>query len=159
MSSTQQIQTLFEREILLFQTLFNLFQTEREILRKRDTDALQLLQLEKQPVIAELEKLQQDTDIVLKNGGFGNGLTDINTFISQQNSHDQVRLQQLWNEVAALGEKCQKENLTIGGIVELNRLQVETALGILRGSKIGPAEYNPEGRLENNAVSQSLAKA
>ncbi|MDH5190458.1 MAG: flagellar protein FlgN [Gammaproteobacteria bacterium] len=159
MSSTQQIQTLFEREIVLFQTLFNLFQTEREILRKRDTDALQLLQLEKQPVISELEKLQQDTDIAMKNDGFGNGLADINTFISQQNSRDQVRLQQLWNEVAALGEKCQKENLTIGGIVELNRLQVETALGILRGSKIGPAEYNPEGRLENNAVSQSLAKA
>ena len=159
MSSSQQIYALFERELALFSQLFNLFQTEKEILKKRDTDALQALQLEKQPLIAELEQLQTDTDSVLKQAGFEKGLADINAFIDQQPVQEQGKLQTLWQELAASGEKCHMENLTIGGIVELNRLQVETALGILRGGKIGPTEYNTEGRLENKAVSQSLAKA
>lgn len=159
MSACQQIQALFEREMLLFSQLSEFFKTEKEILKKRDTDALQALQLEKQPIMAELEQLQTDTDSVLKNAGFENGLADINAFIAQQETPEQNKLQKLWQGLAALGEKCHMENLTIGGIVELNRLQVETALGILRGSKMGPAEYNTEGRLENNVVSQSLAKA
>ncbi len=159
MNACQQIQALFEREMLLFSQLLEFFKTEKDVLKKRDTDALQTLQLEKQPIVAELEQLQKETDSVLKNAGFKNGLADINAFISQQETHEQGKLQKLWQELAALGEKCHMENLTIGGIVELNRLQVEAALGILRGSKMGPAEYNTEGRLENNAVSQSLAKA
>ena len=159
MTAYQQIQALFEREMLLFSQLIEFFKAEKEILKKRDTDGLQALQLEKQPIVAELEKLQTETDLVLKNAGFKNGLTDINAFIAQQEIHEQDKLGKLWQELAALGEKCHMENLTIGGIVELNRIQVEMALGILRGSKMGPAEYNTEGRLENNAVSQSLAKA
>lgn len=159
MNASQQIQALFKQELELFAQLMEMFQTEKEILKKRDTDAMQALQLEKQPVVAELEQLQIKTTAILKEAGLENGLGDIDVFISQQNSQEQNSLQQLWQEISIMGEKCQTENLTIGGIVELNRLQVATALGILRGTNIRSAEYNTSGRLENNAVSKSLAKA
>ncbi|MDH5436492.1 MAG: flagellar protein FlgN [Gammaproteobacteria bacterium] len=159
MNASQQIQALFKQELVLFTQLLEIFQREKETLKKRDTDALQALQQTKQPLITELEQLQINVITILENAGLKNGLGDLDVFISQQTPLDQKELQQLWQEISRMGGKCQKENLTIGGIVELNRLQVATALGILRGTSIRPSEYNTAGRLENNAVSKSLAKA
>ena len=159
MNSPQKILAIFEREIELFTLLLQKFQAEKEILKKRDTDALNLLQAEKAPIVEELENLQKECIGIMAESGFKDSLKDIENYFLQQPASIQKALRDTWQQLVTLGEKCRMENLTIGGIVELNRLQIETALGILRGSKGITTGYNTKGRLNKDCISQTLAKA
>jgi flagella synthesis protein FlgN len=128
----QEIKQIFQKEIECAHLLLQSLDREYEALAKHHADTLSDAVTDKQEKIQQLELISRQREKLL--ASFDAVNIEKN---SNQNKHYQFngnkQLQDLWNVLVDVAEKCRDKNRINGSIVEVVSKQSRHALDILQG--------------------------
>lgn len=151
-----QLAKLLDREIASAKTLLDTLQQETEALG-RDPQALEDAALRKQELVAGMEQLHRQRCELLARNGCAPSRSGLEQFVARFDLGG--RLQQRWQRLLELTERCRDNNLSNGAAVELGRMQLRQALAILHGQSPQTVTYDASGESQAAGGSRVLAKA
>jgi flagellar biosynthesis/type III secretory pathway chaperone len=121
---------ILQRELSQLAQLEAVLRLENEALKQRDTDAIEKNSSEKQSLIASIETLGKQRLALLQAAGKGTDKDSVLAFVNTE-----PKLQERWDELEAILQRCQKQNQVNGMVLETSRQQTQQILGILLGQE------------------------
>ncbi len=154
------ISALFEHEINTASALLDTLRQEHAALAGNDIPAIEQAVADKQPLTFQLDMLIKQHEEILHATGYSTNPAGIESYIRDRDPHGVHRLNFTWEKLRALSAACQHQNQINGAVIAINRLNVQRALSILRGS---PPEsescYSANGATQPKSRAQSLGRA
>lgn len=151
-----QLAKLLDREIAAAQSLLETLEQETEALG-RDPEALEQAALRKQELVGGMEQLHRQRCELLAQAGCAPSRSGLEKFVARYDLGG--RLQERWQRLLALTERCRDNNLSNGAAVELSRMQLRQAVAILHGQSPQTVTYDASGESQSAGGSRVLAKA
>ncbi len=145
-----------DQSLDLVTKLYECLMTERHALEQRDTVALETAALQKRELVERLDDLDRARNVIGKDCGFSPSAQLLGEL-----SHwcQDGSLPERWQEFLHIAETCSDLNNCIGAIIRVRQLQVQDALGLLRGQVENSSTYGPTGQDGRNLGSRALAQA
>ncbi|ABD81478.1 flagella synthesis protein FlgN [Saccharophagus degradans] len=152
----QAIQGQIVADIKACESLLTLFESEREALKIRDSDALEAILQNKNACIQILENSAKQRAIWSQQAAQNDPENGWDTLIESL-SHTQVKEQ--WGTLKELFKRCKEENEINGRLVARNQQVFGRLIEILRGQTNAPNLYNAKGSASSNAGSNRFGEA
>ena len=153
-------QFLLERQIQLTSQLHDIVKQEYEILNSRITDALETLSNDKQPLIIEIDQINQQWLALLETESVSLTPYKISLFLEDYDVVNGSSLRKTWQALLKTAKDCQKANEVNGRIISLRYQATLQTLHILRGNNPSDNIYNGQGtKTPTYSGGQELAKA
>ena len=133
-------------------SLLALLEAEKDCMHT-DAARLNAINADKQPYIAQLERLGSELNRLLSNAGFGADATGLDACL--QNAP--AKLVQEWDALREKIKHCQEINVRNGALVELSRQRARQLLSILLGDQPGTGTYDKEGKSNHRPGSGSMS--
>lgn len=153
-------QALLEKQIELTRQLYEIVKKEYDILNSRITDALETYSVEKQPLIVQLDQLNQQWLALLEKETVSLHSDKIKLYLEDYDSINGTALKTTWQNLVKAAKACQKANEVNGRIISLRYQATMHTLQILRGNNPDENIYNGQGaRTSTYAGGHELAKA
>ncbi len=156
MTAFQQLLTVLQAEHNSAQQLLAILNKERQLLISSESDEILQMAALKQTLLAELEQLARQQEIILQTEGFSAGKSGLEAFIANQTPNNAQQLNNVLDELRATANQCRDNNQINGGIVNVNRQYLHRALSLLRGRNNEVTAYGPGGEYTNQVVRQPL---
>lgn len=156
MTSFQQLFSVLTAEQTTAQQLLDILTAERGALVDTNTEVIDQMVKNKQPLIYQLEQLGRQREAVLQAEGFSSGKEGLEAFIANQNPQQASQLKALLKQLRVTASACRDNNQINGGIVNVNRQYLHKAMNIIRGQEPQAAAYGPGGEYTNQVVRQPL---
>ena len=151
---------LIDKQLMLTERLHVLLQKEYDTLHLRHVDSLDVLANEKQPIILDINTLNQHWLALLELEGATIDVKGINTFLKQYDAQKSSSILPLWENLLTKAKECQRLNTINGATLTLRNQATQQAMSILRGHVPGDSLYNMQGsETPNFAGGRSIAKA
>lgn len=151
---------LLEKQLMLTERLNALLQREYDVLHLRNVDSLDVLASEKQPIVLDIDTLNQHWLSLLELEGAELDVKGIIAFLKQYDSKKSTRILPLWESVLKQAKECHRLNTINGATLTLRNQATQQAMSILRGHTPGDSLYNVQGsETPNYAGGRSIAKA
>ncbi len=151
---------LLEKQIALTDKLNALLQKEFDRLHIRHGESFEALSNEKQPVILDIDTLNQHWLALLELEGVSLDVSEIKVFLQKYDAINSSTLLSMWNNLLEKAVKCQRLNTINGATLTLQNQVTQQAIAILRGHTPGNTLYNIQGsETPNFAGGRSIAKA
>lgn len=147
------LQREFDDSVRLLEVLGN----EQTALGSRNVGAIEALTRDKQTQLAQIEQTARERTAITQSAGFapdGDGMRALLRWCDNDGS-----LTRAWKQLLNQARRCRDQNLVNGALIETSRRHTRQALGILRGTTVEDAIYNPHGATAPGVDSRSLAKA
>ena len=110
-------------------------------LKKRDAESISALAIEKNSLLNDLEKIDQERQHFIQNSH------------ASENQPVSNEIDLLSNEIENCLNKCKKQNSINGGIIEMSKLFNEKMLDIISGNPAKESTYGASGK-NNSAKNQ-----
>lgn len=156
MTSSQHLHSILQAEHETASQLLALLRNERDALTESDTDVMNDVSAQKQPLVVSLEQLGRQREAVLQAAGFSSGKDGLEAFIENQTQQEISVLNRTLSALKKVAKACQEHNQINGGIVNVNRQYLQKAMSILRGRDVNPSSYGPGGEYTSQVVRQPL---
>jgi len=151
---------LLEKQLMLTARLHALLQKEYDELHLRFTTGLEDLASEKQPIVFDIDTLNQHWLALLEIEGASLNVDGIFTFLEQYDKSKRTSILPQWKKLLAEAKKCQRLNTINGATLTLRNQATQQTMTILRGHMPGDSLYNGNGtEMPNYAGGKSIAKA
>ena len=151
---------LIEKQLMLTDRLNVLLQKEYDILHLRHVDSLDVLASEKQPIVLDIDTLNQHWLALLELEGATLDTKGISTFLTEYDNKKSSSILPLWENLLVQAKECQRLNTINGATLTLRNQATQQAMSILRGHTPGDSLYNMRGsETPNYAGGKSIAKA
>jgi len=151
---------LLEKQIMLTDKLNVLLQREYDVLSLLNVDSLDVLANEKQPIILNIDTLNQHWLSLLELEGATLDVKGIYTFLKTYDSNKSTSIFPLWEKLLTQAKECQRLNTINGATLTLRNQATQQAMSILRGHTPGDSLYDLQGsETPNYAGGRSIAKA
>lgn len=151
---------IFTQQISLSTQLRQILQDENNALEDRHYENAKHLNKQKEQCTAALEKESIKQSDLLKTAGLPYQAESFDKLLKILPDNNESQLRQLKQQLEALLEKCQDQNMVNGQIIAINQQAAETALAILRGQmsndNIG---YTAGGKTVTQTICTSITKA
>lgn len=145
-----------DESLLLAGDLQECLTTERRALEDRDAPALESAAMQKRGLVEKLDTLDRQRNSAGELCGFtasANLIDDLSQWCADPT------LVTRWQQFLELARKCSDLNNCIGAVIRVRQLQVQDALGLLRGKSPSSSTYGPTGQEGRNLGSRALAQA
>jgi flagellar biosynthesis protein FlgN len=156
MTSSQQLQKVLQAEQYTASQLLDILTAERQALMKSESDTIEKMTANKQPLTVQLEQLGRQREAILQANGFSADKEGLEAFIANQNDVEAQQLQGLLEQLRDTAHACRDNNQINGGIVNVNRQYLHRAMSVLRGRDINITSYGPGGEYTSQVVRQPL---
>jgi len=151
---------LIEKQLMLTEKLNTLLQREFDVLHMRNTDSLDVLASEKQPIILDIDTLNQHWLSLLELEGAKLDVDGISTYLKTYDTKKSTQVFPLWQSLLNQAKESQRLNTINGATLTLRNQVTQQAMSILRGHTPGDSLYNIQGsETPNYAGGRSIAKA
>ena len=145
-----------EKQQALTKQLLNLLKQEYKTLNTNYVDPLDEIITDKQPLIIELDALNQHWLSLIAAESIETSPEGIETFLKNYDKTNNTALLKQWLELHTMAKDCQKTNTVNGTIIALRYQSTQQTLSILKGQLPGDSTYDPQG---NNSVGYSAGNA
>jgi len=140
--------------------LLALLRQEYKTLSTHNAENLELITIEKQPLIVEIDRLNQEWLSVLQAQSVELNTKSISAYLREYDLNNNTDIHKSWQELQTLAKDCKKSNTVNGTIIALRQQSAQQTLAILRGQLPGDNIYNPQGNNEAGYASgTAIAKA
>jgi flagella synthesis protein FlgN len=156
MTSLQQLRSVLLGERDTASALLKLLKSERDALTRSDTEVMNAMSAQKQPLLVKLEQLGRQREAILHAEGFSSDKEGMEAFIENQTAADAAELNAILKSLRLAAHGCRENNQINGGIVNVNRQYLQKAMSILRGRDANATAYGPGGEYTNQVVRQPL---
>ena len=156
MTSSQQLQKILQAEQYTASQLLEILTAERDALMKSESDTIEKMTANKQPLTVQLEQLGRQREAILQAEGFSADKEGLEAFIANQNDVEAHQLQSLLEQLRITAHACRDNNQINGGIVNVNRQYLYRAMSVLRGRDMNITSYGPGGEYTSQVVRQPL---
>ncbi len=156
MTSFQQLSSVLQAEYDTASQLLVILNSERDALVSSETEVIDKMSKDKQPLIVKLEQLGRHRETLLQAGGFSSGKDGLDAFIANQTEANAVQLNNLLKQLRVVAQACRENNQINGGIVNVNRQYLHKAISIIRGRDTEITSYGPGGAYSSQVVRQPL---
>lgn len=150
------IQNQIASDITACESLLELFESEREALKMRDSDSLDKILQDKSDYLQKLEQSavmrQQWSRQVARNDASV-------AWDELLNSLADTNVKEQWTMLKALFKRCKEENEINGRLVARNQQVFGRLIEILRGQTAAPNLYNANGSASAGAGSNKFGEA
>ncbi len=151
---------LIEKQLMLTQRLLGFLQQEYDVLHLRNVESLDILASQKQPIILDIDTLNQHWLSLLELEGITLDIKNINAFLKTYDAEKNSRILPAWEALLVKAKECQRLNSINGATLTLRNQATQQAMSILQGHTPGDSLYNGRGaETPNYAGGRSLAKA
>ncbi len=151
---------LIDKQLMLTERLHVLLKKEYDTLHLRHVDSLDVLASEKQPIVLDIDTLNQHWLSLLELEGAELNEKAIPAFLSKYDKKHGSRILPLWENLLVKAKECQRLNSINGATLTLRNQATQQAISILRGHVPGDSLYNTQGaETPNYAGGRHLAKA
>ena len=151
---------LIDKQLMLTDRLHVLLKKEYDILHLRHVDSLDILANEKQPIILDIDTLNQHWLSLLELEGATLDVKGIFAFLKKYDAEKSSKILPLWEKLLTKAKECQRLNTINGATLTLRNQATQQAMSILRGHVPGDSLYNMRGsETPNFAGGRSIAKA
>lgn len=152
--------SLLDKQLTLTTKLHTLLLNENEKLHSRQGDFIETSANEKQPIILNIDTLNQHWLSLLELEGADIDIEGINIFLNDYDKSKATNLLYLWENILNMAKKCQRLNTINGATLTLQNQVTQQAMAILRGHTPGNTLYNYQGSETPNCIGgKSIAKA
>lgn len=156
----QLAKSLLEKQLALATKLHTLLISENEKLHLRYGDFVETIANEKQPIILNIDTLNQHWLSLLELEGAKLDVISIKKFLSEYDRKESTNLLHMWQNILSMAKQCQRLNTINGATLTLQNQVTQQAMAILRGHTPGNTLYNIQGSETPNSVGgRSIAKA
>jgi len=145
-----------EKQQTLTKQLLNLLKLEYKTLNTNYVDPLDEIINDKQPLIIELDALNQHWLSLIATESVETSPKGIEGFLKHYDQINNTTLLHQWLSLQNMAKDCQKTNTINGTIIALRYQSTQQTLSILRGQAPGDSTYDPHG---NNTTGYSGGKA
>lgn len=156
MTSFQQLKSVLQAEYDTASELLVILNSERDALVSSETEIMDKMSADKQPLIVKLEQLGRQREQIVQADGFSSGKEGLNAFIANQNDTNTAQLNVLLKQLRVVAQACRENNQINGGIVNVNRQYLHKAISIIRGRDTEITSYGPGGAYSSQVVRQPL---
>jgi flagella synthesis protein FlgN len=156
MTSLQQLRSVLLGERDTASALLKLLKSERDALTRSDTEVMNAMSAQKQPLLVKLEQLGRQREAILHAEVFSSDKEGMEAFIENQTAADAAELNAILKSLRLAAHGCRENNQINGGIVNVNRQYLQKAMSILRGRDANATAYGPGGEYTNQVVRQPL---
>ncbi|NQY27083.1 MAG: flagellar protein FlgN [Piscirickettsiaceae bacterium] len=155
-TSFQQLSSVLQEEYNIASQLLVILNSERDALVKSETEIMDKMSADKQPLIVKLEQLGRQRELIVQADGFSSGKAGLDAFITNQNEANTLQLNTLLKQLRVVAQACRENNQINGGIVNVNRQYLHKAISLLRGRDTEITSYGPGGAYSSQVVRQPL---
>lgn len=155
-TSSHSLLAVLQAEHRVASQLLDILLSERDALRKSETDTISAMSAKKQPLTVQLEQLGRQREAILQSEGFSSGKDGLEAFIANQDTTQQTQLNTILEQLRSVGTACRDNNQINGGIVNVNRQYLHRAMSVLRGRDVNITSYGPGGEYTSSVVRQPL---
>lgn len=136
--------------------MLTLFESEREALKTRDSDALETILQNKNECIQVLENSAKQRAMWSQQAAQNDPENGWDTIID---SLSETQVKEQWSTLKQLFKRCKEENEINGRLVARNQQVFGRLIEILRGQTNTPNLYNAKGNASSNAGSNRFGEA
>jgi len=149
-----------EKQKTLTKQLLNLLKQEYKTLNTNYVDPLDEIISDKQPLIVELNTLNQHWLSLIAAESVEVSPEGIENFLKKYDKANHTTLLNQWLDLQTMAKDCQKTNTVNGTIIALRYQSTQQTLSILKGQMPGDSTYDPQGN-NNGGYSggNAIAKA
>ena len=153
-------QDLLVKQQVLTEQMLTLLKREYETLCTNFVEPLNVINLEKQPLIVELNTINQRWATLFTTVCNEMSSESIASYLQDYDQVNHTQLSGLWLTLQSLAKDCQKANTINGTIVTLRNKSAQQTMAILRGQVPSNVVYDPSGNNTPGYIGgNSLAKA
>ena len=153
-------QDLLVKQVILTEQMLALLKQEYEALCTNFVEPLNTINNDKQPLIIELNSINQQWVAVLETASVILSPKGIASYLEDYDTVNKTRLSELWLNLQNLAKDCQKANAVNGTVITLRNKASQQTMAILRGQVPGNVVYDPSGNNTSGYIGgSSLAKA
>ena len=145
-----------EKQQALTKQLLNLLKQEYKTLNTNYVDPLDEIIRDKQPLIVELNALNQHWLSLIAAESVETSPEGIEKFLKSYDKANSTALLNQWLDLQTMAKDCQKTNTVNGTIIALRYQSTQQTLSILKGQMPGDSTYDPQG---NNSAGYSGGNA
>lgn len=156
MTSSHSLLSVLQAEHRVASQLLDILLSERDALRKSESDTITEMSAKKQPLAVQLEQLGRQREAILHSEGFSSDKDGLEAFIANQDITQQTQLNTILEQLRSVGANCRDNNQINGGIVNVNRQYLHRAMSVLRGRDVTITSYGPGGEYTSSVVRQPL---
>ena len=154
--STEDLQQQIQQDTAACTLLLDLLSQEREALKKRDTDALEIILKHKTEKLMQLDNSAkkrtlwaQQLNIDIKSSGWSQLLQELK----------KPDIVQSWGALKELIDDCKKSNEVNGKLLSRNQKTLSRLLDVVRGKNTNNTLYNAYGSSSSGAASMKVGEA
>lgn len=134
-----------EKQQALTKQLLNLLKQEYKTLNTNYVDPLDEIISDKQPLIVELDALNQYWLSLIAAESIETSPEGIENFLNDYDKANNTSLLNQWIDLQTMAKDCQKTNTVNGTIIALRYQSAQQTLSILKGQVPGDSTYDPQG--------------
>ncbi len=134
--------TMLQQQVQLLKALNSLLNQEQQAIKSLDHTALKTIVDKKPPILKQIEYIEVQRLQLLKQAGFENNNVGIEAYLQQQSN---TELSHLWHTLLEQLRICQKTNQVNARLLEMKKINAESALNILLGQKTTVKTYGANG--------------
>ncbi len=151
---------LLEKQLMLSEKLITLLKRESDVLNLRNVESLEELASEKQPIVLDIDTLNQHWLSLLELEGATLDANGISRFLKEYDNQKMTSISTLWEKLLTMAKECQRLNAINGATLSLRNQVTQQIMSILRGHIPGDSLYDLQGSEKPNyAGGRSIAKA
>jgi flagellar biosynthesis/type III secretory pathway chaperone len=151
------LHTLLQQETGCMQRFGAMLGQEFSAVTTRDIEALETVIQEKLALLARLEELEQERNMLLGANGYASGLPGMQECLQWCDPQRQLTVH--WTELLTMASVCREENRRNRQLVELCSQHARATLRVLRGEDPRQDTYDAEGETRSGCGQRSLARA
>jgi flagella synthesis protein FlgN len=148
-----------EREIKLVSALLDVLRQEYAAMANNELPALETQVNKKQELVKNIQENEQNFARQMENTGISLDQQGINTALEGVDPRVKQKVIAFWDELRDLAEECQRQNEINGRVLEINKINTQRLLNILRGQMPETqTTYGPSGKTNSKSESKSLVQ-
>ena len=149
-----------EKQLEATKKLLNLLKQEYKVYHTNSVEPLDNIISGKQPLIVELDLLNQHWLTLVAAESIETNPEAISTFLKKCDEKNNTSISVQWVDLQNMAKDCQKINTINGTIIALRFQSTQQTLSILKGQVPGDAVYDPQGNNTSGYTGgNALAKA
>ena len=152
------IETIFRYQIDAFAIFRDVLLREHTALTQRNFKVINDCVTEHAQCVAQLEKLDHDFKAVLKQASAAQEVKTVDHILATLPQIHRSRLQAQWAALLNLVAECRDQNAVNSRLINVNRLNTEAALRVLKGlASVPTATYSPDGKVSAPSTLSAIA--
>jgi flagella synthesis protein FlgN len=148
-----------EREIQLISALLKILRQEYAAMANNDLPAIETQVNIKQELVKNIQENEQNFAAQMENTGIRLDQQGIDAALEGVDPREKQKVISFWDELRDLAEQCQRQNEINGRVLEINKINTQRLLNILRGQMPETqTTYGPSGKTNSKSESKSLVQ-